>query len=141
MKRFVMYLFCYSLSVMTLTGCVTTGVFNSTNLTNVQLSESNFNIIAKNVSGEASAGYLIGFSAAFGSDMKTFALIRVEGEGLLFKAALEDFWGNFEKQYGAVEGRHLAMVNVRYDSDALNVLLLYTKPKISIRADVVEFVE
>ena len=73
--------------------------------------------------------------------MKTFALIRVEGEGLLVKAALEDFWGNFEKQYGDVEGRNLAIVNVRYDSDALNVLLLYTKPKISIRADVVEFVD
>ena len=141
MKHFVMYLFYFTLTVTTLTGCVTTGVFQSMNLTNVVLSENNFKIVAKNVSGEASAGYLIGFSAAFGSDMKTFALIRVEGEGLLFKAALEDFWGNFEKQYGDVEGRNLAIVNVRYDSDALNVLLLYTKPKISIRADVVEFVD
>ncbi len=141
MKHFVLYLFSFTLTVTTLTGCVTTGIFNSLNLTNVELSKNNFKIVAKNVSGEASAGYLIGFSAAFASDMRTFALIRVEGEGLLFKAALEDFWRNFEKQYGAVEGRHLAIVNVRYDSDALNVLLLYTKPKISIRADVVEFVE
>jgi len=96
-------------------------------------------IISK--SWQRSAGYLIGFSVASGSNMNTFALARVEGEGLLFKAALEDFWSNFEKEHGSVEGRHLALVNVRYDSDALNVLGLYTKPKVSVRADVIEFAE
>ena len=141
MKSFAPSLFSLAFSVMILTGCASTGQFNSVNLTNVDLSDNNFQLIAMNVSGEASAGYLLGFSAAMGSEMQTFAFFRIKGDGLLYKAALEDLWGNFERQYGNVEGRSLALVNVRYDSDALNVLGLYTRPKISLRADVVEFVE
>ena len=124
-----------------LTGCASTGLFNSVHLTNVELSEGNFRIIATNVHGEASAEYLFGMSAAAGSEMHTFAFIRVKGDGLLYKAALEGLWRNFERQYGSIEGRRLALVNVRYDADALNVFGLYTRPKISIRADVIEFIE
>ena len=36
--------------------------------------------------------------------------------------------------------RTLALVNIRFDSDALN-LLVYTRPRISVRADVVEFID
>jgi hypothetical protein len=39
-----------------------------------------------------------------------------------------------------VEGERLALVNVRYDVSALN-LLLYTQPTVTVRADVVEFTE
>lgn len=124
-----------------LSGCASTGQFNSGHLTNVELSENNFRIIATNVHGEASSGYLLGFSGAFRSETQTLALIRVHGKGLLYKEALENFWNNFAEKYGSVEGRDLALVNVRFDSDALNVLGLYTQPKISIRADVIEFVD
>ena len=135
-RRFLVFAF----SVTTLTGCASTGIFNSVNVTNVQLSKGNFRVIATNVYGEASADYLLGVSGAVGSEMKTLALLRVKGSGLLYKAALENFWHNFERQYGKIEGRHLALVNVRYDAEALN-LGVYTRPKISIRADVIEFVE
>ena len=96
--------------------------------------------MATSVSGEATAGYLLGISFGNGSNQATLALVRVEGEGLLYKEALENLWDNFEQEYGSPEGRQLALVNVRYDTDNLN-LLVYTKPKVSIRADIVEFIE
>ncbi len=136
-----------SLQVMSLTlliflatGCSSSGQFSSMNLTNVELSENNYRIVATNVSGEATAGYLLGLSFGNGSNQATLALVRVEGEGLLYKEALENLWDNFEQEYGSPEGRQLALVNVRYDTDNLN-LLVYTKPKVSIRADIVEFIE
>jgi hypothetical protein len=64
----------------------------------------------------------------------------VDGTGLLYKEAVENLWANFADEHGSPEGRRLALVNVRYDTDNLN-LLVYTKPKVSIRADIVEFIE
>lgn len=126
---------------LSFTGCVSTGSFPSANLTDVQLTEDNYEIVATNVQGEASAGYLIGLSGGFGfSQMQTIALVRVEGESALYAAALRNLWENFRAQYGEVEGRNLALVNVRFDGDALNAIV-YTRPQISIRADVVEFTD
>jgi len=121
-------------------GCTTGGEFGAMNLTNVELTAKNFQIVATNVFGEAESAHLLGFSGGTGSRFGTIALIRVDGTGLLYKEAVEILWNNFEREHGSPEGRHLALVNVRYDSDSLN-LLLYTKAKLSIRADVVEFTE
>jgi hypothetical protein len=122
------------------TGCATSGLFPSTHLTNVELSENNYRIVAKNVGGQASAGYILGLSGAFRGEMQTFGLIRISGEGMLYQEALDNLWRSFEQQYGqAVEGSRLALVNVRYDTEALNVLGFYTKPMVAVRADVVEF--
>ena len=121
-----------------LAGCASSGVFNTAHLTNVELSEANYRVVATGVSGEASASYLIGISGARWTNMHTLALVRVGGEPLLYQAAFENLWENFAAEHGSVEGRRLALVNVRYDSDALN-LLVFTQPKVSIRADVVEF--
>ena len=140
MKHF-MRLFGLSVVLTTLVGCASTGRFSSTNLTNVELSQSNFRIIASNVSGEASADYLLGFSIAKGGEMHTIALIPLGGDRMLYKVALENLWRNFEQTHGNIKGRSLALVNVRFDADALNVLVFYTRPKISVRADVIEFVE
>ena len=140
MKHF-MRLFGLSVVLTMLVGCASTGRFSSTNLTNVELSKSNFHVIATNVYGEASAEYLLGFSVAQGGEMQTIALIPLGGDRLLYKVALENLWRNFEQTHGNVEGRSLALVNVRFDSEALNVLIFYTRPKISVRADVIEFVE
>ena len=128
------------LLLVSTTGCVTTGSFPSANITNVELAEGNFEIVATDVSGEASAGYLLGLSGGFGltSSTSTLALARVSGEGALYREAIRNLWDNFRAEYGEVEGRDLALVNVRFDTDALN-LILYTQPKVSIRADVVEF--
>lgn len=127
-----------AIAALLLSGCASTGVFNTSHLTNVQLTEGNYRIIATNVSGEASASYILGVSGAVGTELRTFALVRVGGDRLLYQAAFEDLWQNFEAEYGSVDGRRLALVNVRYDSNALN-LLLFTQPQVSIRADVVEF--
>jgi hypothetical protein len=136
-----MHLFFLAVVLTTLVGCATTGRFNSTNLTNVELSESNFRIVATNVSGEASAEYLLGFSVAQAGEMQTVGFIPLGGDRLLYKAALENLWHNFEQTHGDINGRSLALANVRFDSDALNVLIFYTRAQISVRADVIEFVD
>lgn len=121
-----------------LTGCASSGLFFSMNNTAVELSENNYEIVATNVSGEAEAGYILGVSFSAGAATNTLALARVSGSGMIYMEALENLWKNYEEKHGSVIGKKLALVNVRYDSDALN-LLLYTSAKISIRADVVEF--
>lgn len=127
------------LLALSLTGCVSVGSFSSANVTNVELAEANYEVVATNVQGRASAGYILGFSGGFGlSQMQTLALVRVDGPGALYGAALQNLWDNFRAQYGEVEGRNLALVNVRFDSDAVNAIV-YTRPQITIRADVVEF--
>jgi hypothetical protein len=141
MKRFIPFLGLF-LVLTTLMGCATAGNFNSMNVTNVELSKNNFRIIATDVYGEASASYLLGFSVAQGGEMQTVALIPLGGDRLLYKVALENLWKNVpQTPLGGIDERSLALVNVRFDADALNVLGLYTKPKISVRADVIEFVE
>lgn len=126
------------LSALMLSSCANTGLFFSANNTQVELSESNYEIVATNVSGEAEAGYLLGISFSAGAATNTVALARVSGSGMIYTEALENLWKDYEEKHGSVIGKKLALVNVRYDSDALN-LILYTKAKIAIRADVVEF--
>jgi hypothetical protein len=119
-------------------GCASGGMFTASNITEVQLQKNNFIIVARNVSGEAEAGYLFGSTLSLGMMTNTVAVLRVSGTGMLYKEALEDLWKNYEAVHGPVEGKKLALVNVRYDADALN-LFVYTRPKVMIRADVVEF--
>jgi hypothetical protein len=123
-----------------LSGCTSTGAFNTMNTTDVRLAESNYEIVATNVQGEAKAGYILGVSGSTARQLRTFAVARVSGSGQLYGDALQDLWTSYEQQNGAVTGTDLALVNVRYDVDALN-LLLYTRPKVSVRADVVRFTE
>ncbi|MFC1586276.1 DUF6567 family protein [Fibrobacterota bacterium] len=119
-------------------GCSTSGMFLSSNRTNVELSQANYQVTATNVSGNSKSGYILGVSASIGSKAGALALFRVSGSGKLYQDALADLWKNYEEKHGSVEGRKLALVNVRYDADMLN-LLLYTQVKLSVRADVVEF--
>lgn len=121
------------------TGCATSGAFNAVNRTDVELSEPNYELVATNVTGEASAGYILGASGSLSfQQMQTLALVRVSGSGHLYGEALENLWENFRAEHGATEGRNLALVNVRTDTEALN-LLVYTQPTVVVRADVVEF--
>jgi hypothetical protein len=126
--------------IFMLTGCASSGAFVSGNVTDVQLQRNNFKIIAQNITGEAQAGYLFGGTFSTGFATNTFALFRVSGSGMLYKEALESLWKNYEAAHGPIEGKKIAHINVRYDTDALN-LVIYTQPKILIRADVVEFTE
>ncbi len=122
------------------TGCATGGMFVSGNVTDVQLQKNNFKIVARDVSGEAQAGYLFGASFSMGATTNSFALFRISGTGMLYKEALQNLWKSYESANGPVEGKKLALVNVRYDSEALN-LFVYTQPRLVIRADVIEFTE
>lgn len=121
-----------------LSGCVTGGAFPAANLTTVELAEQNYRVIATDVVGTASAGYVLGFSGGWGPSMQTLAIARVDGEGQLYGTAIADLWDQFEEAHGPAAGRPLGLVNVRYDADALN-LVLYTKATVWVRADVVEF--
>ena len=140
MKLFYLPMFVIMSCVIIFISCSNNGMFVGVNQTNVELSEANYKIVASNIMGQSRAGYLIGFSASFGSSTQTFALARIDGTGMLYKEALEDLWLKFEAEHGKIEGRKLALANVRYDSESLN-LVLYTGVKVFIRADVVEFIK
>ena len=125
---------------VSLTGCFSSGAFLSGNVTDVQLKEANYELVATDVHGSATAGYILGVSGGIGPTSSAFALARVSGDGQLYRAALANLWANVESEYGMAKGNNLALVNVRYDVDALN-LILYTQPTLTVRADVVEFTE
>ncbi|MCW9711427.1 hypothetical protein LQ318_00790 [Aliifodinibius salicampi] len=126
------------LLAMLLTACTSSGAFLSANQTIVNLNEGNYALSATNVAGEAESAYLLGLSYSTGFTASTLAIARVEGTGMLYAEALENLWENYENEYGAISGQKLALTNVRYDTDILN-LVLYTKVKVMVRADIVEF--
>ncbi|WP_219846611.1 DUF6567 family protein [Salinibacter sp. 10B] len=123
-----------------LTGCFSSGAFFSGHLTDVQLQNDNYEIVATNVEGTATAGYLLGISGGLGPSTTAVAVAKVSGDDSLYKTALENLWANVETQTENAEGRSLALINVRYDVSALN-LIVYTQPTVTVRADVVEFIE
>jgi hypothetical protein len=123
-----------------LTGCFSSGAFFAGTLTDVQLRSDNYELIATDVEGTATAGYILGISGGLGPSTTAVALAKVSGEDALYKTALENLWANVEAQTAPAEGRSLALVNVRYDVSALN-LILYTQPTVTVRADVVEFTD
>jgi hypothetical protein len=141
MKPINLIVLCVLLAfAIVLSGCSTSGMFTAGNLTEVQLQKGNFKILARGVSGESSAGYVLGFTMPLGMATNTFAIARVDGSGKLYKDALDDLWKNYQTAHGSAEGKKLALINVHYDSDALN-LIFYTKATVTVRADVVEFTE
>ena len=121
-------------------GCTTGGSFISQNVTSVELSEPNFNVVANNVQGTSKASYIIGVTYSAGSIANTLALVRVGGSSKLYDDAVQDLWKNFEKEYGEKEGKNLVLANIRIDNDMLN-FILYTQTELFITADVVEFIE
>ena len=118
--------------------CVSSGTLASIHTTQVQLSEANYKVVASAVTGEAKSRYIIGVTIGLGMSSHVFALFPLEQERSLYKMAIQNLWKNFEAKHGSVEGRTLALVNLRYDTEGLN-LLVYTSPKLTLVADVVEF--
>lgn len=125
-------------AIIFLNGCASTGLTASSHLTNVQLTNPNFRLIATNISGEATSKGVLGVSYGLGMATTQLALIPLQDDRMLYKTAMKDLWLNFEATNGPVANRRLALVNVRYDSDALN-LFFYTSVTTAIVADVVEF--
>lgn len=124
--------------VIIATGCTSSGAFISANQTIVNLNDGNYSLTATNVTGESEAGYILGVSYSSGPLANTLALARVSGTGMLYAEALQDLWNNYEANHGSIGDKKLALANVRYDADMLN-LILYTKVKVTVRADIVEF--
>ena len=50
--------------VLLVSGCAQTGMFTAANLTSVELSDSNYRVVATDVAGSAQAGYLLGVRPA-----------------------------------------------------------------------------
>ena len=123
-----------------LSGCGTMGTFRADNLTNVELSEANFNIIARNVQGSAMQGYIFGISAAQSFGVGTFGLVRVSGVEKPYDSAMKDLWNKFQQDHGSIEGRKLALINIRQDNEVLNTFI-YTEARYFITADIIEFIE
>lgn len=121
-----------------LNGCASTGLTASSHVTNVQLTNPNFRIIATNVSGEASSKAILGVSYGLGMATTQLALIPITEDRMLYRVAMKNLWSNFATANGSASNRKLALVNVRYDSESLN-LILYTKVTTVVVADVVEF--
>ena len=123
-----------------LTGCTTGGSFLANNVTNVELSEPNFEIVAKNVEGYSKASYLIGLTYSSGSIANTLARSICGGTVKLYDDAIQNLWDNFKLKNGDIEGKKLVLANIRIDNDMLN-LLVYTHTELFITADVIEFTE
>jgi len=120
------------------TGCSNSGAFLALNQTVVNLEDDNYTVHASNVSGESSAGYILGLSYSNGPVANSLAIARVNGTGALYAEALGNLWSDYEEEHGSVEGKKVALTNVRYDTEMLN-LLIYTQVKVTVRADVVLF--
>ncbi len=139
MKKIVVLLISISLITL-LSSCGTGGAFQATHVTNVELSQPNFNIVARNVSGTSMQGYLLGFSGPQGSSFGSFGLVKVSGVERPYDTAVKNLWENYEEEYGQIEGKKLALINVRHDNEVLNTII-YTQAKYFITADIVEFIE
>jgi len=124
--------------VILLTSCASAGLTASSHITNVQLTSPNFRVVATNVSGEATSRGVLGVSYGLGMASAQLAIIPLSKNRKLYQLAIKNFWSNFEATHGPVAGKRLALVNVRYDSESLN-LVLFTKVTTVVVADVVEF--
>jgi hypothetical protein len=121
-------------------GCGSAGVFNEGNMTDVQLSQANYKIVATDVHGESTAAYILGSTISNGMSTQIYAIYKVSGTDRLYTDAINNLWKDFGKKNGDIIGKKYALVNVRYDAKVLN-LFVYTSVTISVRADVVEFVD
>ena len=135
MIRSQLYLLVFAISFA---GCTNSGAFIAANQTIVNLNEGNYSLKATDIQGEAEAGYILGLSYSNGLTTNTLAIARVDGTDKLYAAALENLWKNYAGDHGSIDNEKLALTNVRYDADILN-LVLYTKVKVTVRSDVIEF--
>ena len=140
MKQKIILLFLLPIILAFLSSCTTGGSFLAHNVTNVELSNPNFKIVAKNMEGYSKASYLIGLSYSTGNIANTLALVRIGGTAKLYDHAIQNLWKNYEEKHGETEGKKLVLANIRIDNDMLN-LLVYTQTELYITADVVEFEE
>ncbi len=125
---------------LALAGCAPGGLLLSTATTQTELSEPNYRIVAHDVRGSADATYLLSLTSTYGPVVQTLALARISGSASLYSDAIHDLWQNVASRLGQVDGRRLSLINIRYDFDVLN-LILVNHVRVIVSADVVEFSE
>jgi len=122
MKRKNLALVLCSISLAILTGCSTEGEFRQSTGTSVSLAGNNYKLIKEGVRGTSSGFRLLGF-------------IRiVDPTHADAKASLYESVGQ------PLTGRSVAMANETEDRSSL-YLILFSIPKITITADLVEFID
>ena len=110
----------FSLSLL-LVGCSSTGHFKHSNDTRVDLSRNNYKIIRSNAIGRSSGFSLLGILPIVPPTYNS-AMADLHGAG------------------GLQEGQAQALANVTQERSTL-YLVLFSIPRITIRADIVEFTE
>ena len=138
-KKIMLFLILCLFSI-SLISCSSGGIFNEGNMTDVKLGSANYNIVATDVSGQSKSAYVLGFIGSNGMSTSIYAVARVNGTKQLYADAINNLWKNFQKKNGDIVGRKYALVNVRYDANALN-LFFYCSIIVTVRADIIEFVD
>lgn len=100
-------------------GCTSSGTFPSTSSTSVDLSQKNYRVVKANAVGSSS-----GF--------KLFMFIPI------VPTRYSTAMSNLQKQAGIAEGTAQAMVNVTQEESSI-YLLLFSIPKLTVRAEIIEF--
>jgi hypothetical protein len=168
MKRNILGVLAFALVLFVVQGCSTAGLLPSAHVTQVQLAQPNYKIVATGVSGSAKVANAFGLSIGIGLGSISQGVIPIADKRLkaeykvlkvkadasqddkdrlvqlknmrfnAYQAALDDLWRNFEAKHGKASGRSLALANIRFDSRNLN-LLVYSQSVLTLTADVVEF--
>ncbi len=122
MKRRSIFLSVCVIAIL-LTGCGgTVGKFQQSTGTEVRLSENNYKLVKAGATGSSSGFYLLG-------------LIPITKP--TFAEAKSDL---YQSSGHALEGRSIALANQTQD-ESLLYLILFSIPKITISADIVEFTD
>ena len=104
-------LFVFVIQVL-LTGCASSGLTASSHVTNVQMTNANFKMVATNVSEEATARAILGVSYGLGIATTQLSIIPLDDGGTLYQSAMKNLWANFETIKGAVANRVIESVTV-----------------------------
>jgi len=116
MKRNWLFL---SIVSLFLAGCASTGDFPHVTGTSVDLSRKNYRVIKSNAVGESTGFSLLGF-IPLASPRYTEAMTKLYAEA------------------GLKEGEAQALANVSQEKSS-TYLILFSIPKLTVRADVIEF--
>ena len=108
-----------SLGFLLISGCAATGSFPHASDTMVSLSQPNYLVVKSNAIGESSGFKLLGLLA--------LSVPR-------YTSAMSNLYQNA----GMAEGRPYALVNVIEERSSA-YLILFSVPKLTVRADVIEF--
>ena len=120
-KRNVVLTVLCLLVMLVAVGCTSTGTYPATSGTQVDLSRKNFRLVKANAIGTSSGFELFGF-IPFAAPRYTEAL------------------SNLYRQAGVTEGAAQTLTNVTQEKSSL-YLILFSIPKLTVRADVIEFTE